>query len=154
MKRYPSRFHRLNLAFWSQGDLGYSLPHADSTRNLVEAAVRPVFWVWDNFAIQGQAWVGWEDNNRTTGAGAGRNGTMGVFTIAPTIKPIGGYFTRPEIRVFATWGVWSKSLKGAAAGGVPPYSGSVTNGGGNPDLTGGKNSTNGWLFGTQMEIWW
>ncbi|MBV8969829.1 MAG: carbohydrate porin, partial [Verrucomicrobia bacterium] len=140
--------------FWNQNDLGYSLPHADSTRNLVEAGIRPVWWVFDNFALQGQAWVGWEDNNRTTGVGAGRSGTMGVFTIAPTIKPKGGYFTRPEIRLFATWGVWSKSLKGSAANGDPPYSGSVTNGGGNPDLTGGKNSTNGWLFGTQMEIWW
>jgi maltoporin len=140
--------------FWNQNNLGYSLPNAGATRNLVEAGIRPVFWVWDNFAIQGQAWVGYEDNNRTTGVGAGQNGTMGVITIAPTIKPVGGFFTRPEIRVFATWGVWSQSLKGAAAGGVPPFSGSVNNGGGNPDLTGGHNRTNGWLFGTQMEIWW
>jgi len=26
----------------------------------------------------------------------GRSGSLGVFTIAPTIKPKGGFFTRPE----------------------------------------------------------
>ncbi len=75
----------------------------------------PIFWIADNIAIQGQAWGAWEDNNRGgSGSGSfGRGGNMGVFTIAPTIKPKGGYFTRPELRVFATYAVWSDSFKNA-----------------------------------------
>ncbi|MBV8414063.1 MAG: carbohydrate porin [Verrucomicrobia bacterium] len=35
-----------------------------------------------------------------------------MITIAPTIKPKGGYLTRPEIRVFATYSIWTNSQKG------------------------------------------
>ena len=65
---------------------------------------------------------------------------MGIFTIAPTIKPGGGYFTRPEIRVFATYAIWNHSLaQGAVINtGAPPYN---------------ANQNQGWLFGSQMEIW-
>ena len=66
---------------------------------------------------------------------------MGVFTIAPTIKPKGGFFTRPELRVFATYSVWSDSFKTQIAT-IPgttlgPYVNNHTN--------------DGWLFGTQVE---
>jgi maltoporin len=66
---------------------------------------------------------------------------MGVFTIAPTIKPKGGYYTRPELRVFATYSVWSNSLRGDI-GQIPgtslgPYANS--------------KATDGWIFGTQVE---
>jgi len=73
---------------------------------------------------------------------------MGVFTIAPTIKPKGGYVTRPELRLFATYAVWSDSLKGTTtpvgeggnfSGAVAPYNG---------------NTNSGWIFGSQVEIWW
>jgi LamB porin len=40
---------------------------------------------------------------------------MGVFTIAPTIKPKGGFFSRPELRIFATYAIWSDGLKGSTA---------------------------------------
>jgi hypothetical protein len=120
------------------------------SRNLVGLGVRPVLWILDNFAIQGQAGWNWIDHNRSFGNDTGpgsashshRGGNMGIFTIAPTIKPIGGYFTRPEIRIFATYAIWSHALDQGAvigkAGGVPPYNG---------------NQNQGWLFGSQMEIW-
>jgi maltoporin len=65
---------------------------------------------------------------------------MGVFTIAPTLKPKGGYFTRPEFRAYA---IWRSSGNGAN---TPPREGcddymSPYNG----------NTDHGWLFGTQVE---
>jgi maltoporin len=138
--------------FWNLNDQGFFSTGTDGdgefkkvsgNRNLVETGIRPIFWVADNFAIQGQAWYGYEDNNRNGSGtnGFGRNGSMGVFTIAPTIKPKGGYYTRPELRVFATYSVWSNSLKGDI-GQIPgtsvgPYANSKQN--------------DGWLFGTQVE---
>ena len=47
------------------------------------------------------------------GQAFGDGGSLGIITIAPTIKPRGGFFTRPELRAFATFAVWSDDLKGA-----------------------------------------
>ena len=60
---------------------------------------------------------------------------LGIFTIAPTIKPRGGFFTRPELRAFATFSVWSDELKGAIGG--TPYA----------------NQNYGFVFGVQAETW-
>jgi maltoporin len=133
--------------------------NAPSTRNIYETGIRPVIWIADNIAIQGQAYYSYIDNvrgfqtnsNPTINPGTlsptafGRSGNMGVFTIAPTIKPKGGFFTRPELRVFATYAIWSDSLKGSTT--------SVqegTNTGGFSPAPYAK-SNDGWLFGTQVE---
>jgi maltoporin len=142
-------------AFWNLNDQGFQQVGVDSNghtkivsgnRNMIAYGIRPVVWLTDNIAIQGQAWGAWEDNNRS-GSGTtsfGRGGNIGVFTIAPTIKPKGGYFTRPELRVFATYSVWSDSFKasGGANGTFPGTSlGPYVN----------NHSNDGWLFGTQVE---
>src|ERR1700730_9968711 len=115
---------------------------ASGSRNIVTAGIRPVYWISDNIAIQGVAAGSYIDNVRTSSGtpAFGKSGQEGIFTIAPTIKPKGGFFTRPEIRVFATYAIWSNSLKGtnASGGGFPPYNG---------------NTNQGWLIGSQMEIW-
>ena len=111
-------------------------------RNIVVVGTRPVFWLTDTFAIQGQ-FVGYygDDNRGNSGTKAfGRSGEMGVFTIAPTFKPKGGFFTRPELRLFATFSAWSDSWKGSTTQGAAPYA--------NP------NANYGWMFGSQAEIWW
>jgi maltoporin len=145
--------------FWDQQADGFgpfgtnasgTVVRAAATRNLFNVGIRPIFWFTDNLAIQGQAWYSYQDNNRGySGTDAfGRSGSMGVLTIAPTIKPKGGYFTRPELRFFATWAIWSDSLKGATTpvqeggnfgGSIPPYGGTAS------------NTNQGWLFGTQVE---
>jgi maltoporin len=129
---------------------------ANATRNLYGIGVRPVFWILDNFAIQGQAGYNYVDNVRGySGSNAfGRGGGIGVFSIAPTIKPRGGYFTRPEIRLFATYSIWSNSLRGSTTpmgeganfGVTSDYSGS------NPSVPPYNRSNQGWLLGTQAEI--
>ena len=106
----------------------------------MSAGIRPVVWLADNIAIQGAASGSYIDNVRTQTANAfGRSGQYGIFTIAPTIKPKGGYFTRPELRLFATYAIWSNSLKGTSASGGIPYNNAGAN--------------QGWLIGSQMEIW-
>jgi len=123
--------------------------NANATRNFYGTAIRPVWWLADNIAIQGQAGVNYVDNVRGySGTNAfGRGGTFGIFTIAPTIKPTGGYFTRPELRLFATYSIWSNSLKGTT---TPVGEGGNT-GGAAPPYNGDTNQ--GWLFGSQLEVW-
>jgi maltoporin len=121
----------------------------------VGGGIRPVYWLSDWFAIQGQAGIDYVHNNRSGGTAFnpgtvlvpkgtvrndsfGKSGAMGIFTIAPTIKPIGNWWTRPEFRVFATYAIWDKSLRGSIGNNSPtgtPY----------------QNQDQGWVFGTQVE---
>lgn len=152
---YPTSYFSLAAwGFWDQGNAGSFVAGnnaagiikvASGNRNIVYFGIRPAFWIMDNIAIQGQAFGTYLDNSRNDfGTNAfGKGGKMGVFTIAPTIKPKGGYFTRPELRFFATYAIWSDSLRGAVTPSQqsgndykPPYNG---------------NTNSGWLFGTQIE---
>ncbi|HEY5706028.1 MAG TPA: carbohydrate porin [Terrimicrobiaceae bacterium] len=105
--------------------------------HLFTVGVRPVYWLWGPLAIQGQAGYNYISNVREPGSAAfGNSGSMGIFTIAPTLKPRGGFFTRPELRLYATFAVWSDELKGAI--GAPYYA----------------NNNYGWNFGIQAETFW
>jgi maltoporin len=108
---------------------------------------RPAFWIADNIALQGQFSGQYESNNNIAGyPGFGKSGWMGIFDVGPVIKPKGGYYTKPEIRFFATYAVWSDSLKGMT---TPIQEGS---GGGSGFAAPYNGNTNhGWLFGTQVE---
>jgi hypothetical protein len=106
---------------------------------------RPAIWFGDNLALQGQFSAQYESNNSNGSGypGFGKSGWLGVFDVGPVIKPKGGYYTKPEIRFFATYAIWSDSLKGMATPTQewgppfqPPYNG---------------NTNHGWLFGTQVE---
>ena len=107
----------------------------EGDNHLFSAGIRPYYWLWGPFAIQAAAAYAYLSNNRRPGAGFGDGGSLGIITIAPTIKPRGGFFTRPELRAFATFAVWSDEFKGAI--GSPAYS----------------EKNYGWLFGVQAETW-
>ncbi|MBV9274251.1 MAG: carbohydrate porin, partial [Verrucomicrobia bacterium] len=95
--------------------------------NNVDFGIRPAIWLADNIAIQGQ-FAGQYTSNVWTGGGVSsaavagstagfpgfgaRHGWLGTFDVGPVIKPKGGYYTRPELRFFATYAVWSDSLRG------------------------------------------
>jgi LamB porin len=137
------------------------LKNAAATRNLYAVGARPVIWIADNIAIQAQAVWEYVDNARAYAVNTnqvinpgtlsptafGRSGNIGVFTIAPTIKPKGGYFTRPELRVFGTFAIWSDSLKGATT----PIQENGNPGGFTPSPYANAHANQGWLFGTQVE---
>jgi len=121
---------------------------ANATRNFYSLGFRPIVWIADNIAIQGQAAINYVDNVRGYSGtnGFGSAGPLGIFTIAPTIKPKGGWATSPEFRIFATYAIWGNRLKGTTtpageggntSGSVPPYNG---------------NTNQGWLFGAQVEV--
>jgi maltoporin len=144
--------------------------NAPGTRNMYQVGVRPVIWIADNIAIQCQAYGVWADNVRGFQANTypafggtnglpiphpgtlsptafGRSGEMGVFTIAPTIKPKGGFFTRPELRVFGTYSIWSNSWKGATT----PIQEGGNQGGFTPSPYANAHANQGWIIGTQVE---
>ncbi|WP_148253016.1 carbohydrate porin [Aidingimonas lacisalsi] len=72
----------------------------------------------------------------------GRNPVSGDYsslTIAPTFKPeIGGFWQRPEIRLYASWKDWSDELNEYSA----------NDSFGNEDFIGDE-----WTFGVQTEVW-
>jgi len=63
---------------------------------------------------------------------------MGIFTFAPTIKPKGNWWTRPEFRAYITYAIWAKDLEGSI-------------GNNSPNWTPYGNSREGWVFGVQSE---
>ena len=111
--------------------------------------IRPVWWLNDWFALQGQAGIDYIHNNRAGGQAVnpdgslrndsfGKSGAMGIFTFAPTIKPKGNWWTRPEFRAYITYAIWAKDLEGSIGN-------NSTNG------TPYGNSREGWVFGVQSE---
>jgi len=66
----------------------------------------------------------------------GMEGVLGKFTLAPQLQPAAEHFSRPSIRAFLTYAVWSDGFEGAVA----PISYGT--------------DTDGISFGVQMEAWW
>src|SRR6056297_1684114 len=97
--------------------------------------------IGSNFEMQYEA--SWQTMDITPLGYAGRNavdGDYSRFTVAPTFKPqVGGFWNRPEIRVFASYSTWDDELDTYAAGDAL---------GVDSDFESGQ-----WTFGTQMEIW-
>lgn len=95
-----------------------------------------------NFEMQYEA--SWQVMNLTPKGYLNRQAVSGDyarFTIAPTFKPeVGGFWKRPDIRVFASYSTWDDKLDNYAS----------------DDALGDQAThfTSGqWTFGTQMEIW-
>ncbi|MDR5858909.1 carbohydrate porin [Halomonas eurihalina] len=94
----------------------------------------------ENFEMQYEGSYQWMDIS-PEGFG-GNNAVEGDYTkltIAPTFKPeVGGFWKRPEIRVFASWSDWDEALNDYSADDAF----------GSDGFTGGE-----WAFGVQSEIW-
>ncbi|QOR37854.1 carbohydrate porin [Billgrantia diversa] len=94
----------------------------------------------ENFEMQYEASYQWMDlDSRGYGGNGAAEGDYTKFTIAPTFKPqVGGFWQRPEIRLFASWSDWDEELNG--------YDGD--------DAFGSEGFTGGqWSFGVQTEVW-
>ncbi|UYG06967.1 carbohydrate porin [Halomonas sp. M4R1S46] len=94
--------------------------------------------ITDNFEMQYEATYQWMDLDQGP-AGNAAEGGYTKLTIAPTFKPeVGGFWKRPEVRLFASWSDWDEELNGFSdddAFGSEGFAGSE------------------WAFGVQSEIW-
>ncbi len=92
----------------------------------------------ENFEMQYEATYQWMDLDQGP-AGNAAEGGYTKLTIAPTFKPdVGGFWKRPEVRVFASFSDWDEELNGFSdddAFGSEGFAGSE------------------WAFGVQSEIW-
>jgi maltoporin len=93
---------------------------------------RASYYVTDNFAMQfevGHDWTEYKnDNDRELGS-------MTKLTIAPTLKLKSAFFSRPELRLFATYATFSGDY---TAEGIDGYD---------------SDDENVFIFGAQAEMW-
>lgn len=97
----------------------------------VSGGVRPIWFLSDAMNIAMEFGVDWVSDTAT-----GPGGTLGKITLAPEVSLGDQFFSRPVLRAFVTYSLWSDGLQGQIAG--PEYSG----------------QTSGWSWGVQMESWW
>ena len=101
---------------------------------------RPVFYFTDYFKLQGD--LGYTSNKVEHTDAL----TLVKGTIAPTLSPAvgegGGFFVRPEFRLFVTYGGWND-----ASNTVNPAGGAST------QVNFGSGKTSGTTYGAQVEGW-
>ena len=101
-----------------------------STIDWITLGARPVYHFNTYFSLAFEA--GLDYTNQEDGP----EGTLGKFTLAPQIQPAAEHFSRPSIRAFLTYAVWSDGFEGLVA------------------PTGYGTDTSGLSIGVQMEAWW
>jgi maltoporin len=104
--------------------------------------VRPIFMMSDYFGLQGE--LGYDQIKPESGSK--RN--LWKATFAPTIRPGGAFFSRPELRAFITYAKWNSAAQDAGIFGQ----GACTAGGTSTSPFG--CATNGTTYGLQAEAWW
>jgi maltoporin len=103
----------------------------NSRNRWASAGVRPIYHFNDRFSIALETGVDW-----TKSDALGTEGTLWKITLAPQISRGGRFFSRPVIRPFITWGMWSDDFKGHIGGNA--Y----------------DRATDGLSYGIQAEAWW
>ena len=114
-------------AIYQYTDFGDNAPD----QHWLSGGVRPIWHFNDVFSLAFEGGVDWISET-TTGPG----GTLGKLTLAPQVSLGDEFFSRPVLRAFVTYGLWSDGLKGEVGG---------------ADFA---NETSGWSWGLQMESWW
>jgi maltoporin len=122
----------------------------DAFRSLKQfgIGIRPAYHVTDYFKLQAEIGYQMADFKTSTI----KDASFYKITVAPTLMPApgpgGAVFTRPELRLFATYAGWDK---GSQAQGIAGQSATC-----NAATTGSpfKCDTNGITFGMQAEAWW
>jgi maltoporin len=91
------------IANWE--DKGYrAAGESSSDRLFLTTAVRPVYMFTDHLGLAVELGFDWVDDVRYTPGDDST--TLGKITIAPVIRPGGSFFSRPEIRVYASYFFW------------------------------------------------
>jgi len=117
------------------------LVYQDQTRSgggarIFTGELRPAYQFVDYFKLAVDAFYQSLDSKESGVATA----TLLKLTIAPTFVLGRGYWARPEIRIFATYGSWNDGAV-ALAGASPMASGAF------------GTAKSGWTFGSSIEAW-
>ena len=113
---------------WQMQDTGAS---GNSRINWLSAGVRPIYNFTEHFSLALETGVDYVDN-----------GPMGVRdylfkgTVAPQLSLGKLFFSRPVLRMFATYAQWGSGFRGSIGG--QAY----------------QSATSGTSFGLQAEAWW
>ncbi len=121
------RFAIQGVFVWDEIDLGLE---SHSRNTWLTAGARGVYFLNDYCSLALEGGVDHVNGPDTP------SGNMYKITFAPQISPKAEYFSRPALRVFATYAMWDDSLKGYVA----PKSRGL--------------DTDGFSFGMQVEAWW
>src|SRR4051812_26425504 len=103
-----------------------------SSRNRwASTGVRPIYHFTDRFSIALETGFDWAKSDAL-----GTDGSLWKITLAPQISRGGKFFSRPVIRPFVTWGLWSHDFEGRIGGNAYDH------------------ATSGLSYGIQAEAWW
>ena len=103
----------------------------NSRNQWASAGVRPIYHLTDRFSLALETGIDWAKSDSL-----GTEGALWKITFAPQISRGGKFFSRPVIRPFVTWGIWSDDFEGQIGGNA--Y----------------ENATDGLSYGIQAEAWW
>jgi maltoporin len=106
---------------------------ADTKYTLLTVGLRAKYAITDFFAMQLE--VGHDRSSKET-SGSSVDAVLTKVTVAPTFTLGSGFWSRPEIRVYGTYGFWNDD----AASGVGAAS--------------AADDKNAFQFGFQAEAWW
>ena len=106
--------------------------------------VRPIFMLSDYFALQAE--LGYDQIKPESGS----TRRLTKFTFAPTVRPGGGFFSRPELRLFVTYAKWNSAAQDAGIFGQNGCNSTPQVGSTSPFGC----DTNGLTYGLQAEAWW
>ncbi len=115
-------------ANWS-GQLAAIWEHQKDTQDWYSFGVRPIYHFTDHLSLAFEA--GYDRVNPKNG----EDRELWKFTIAPQLTPGRGYWSRPALRLFATYATWNDGARDAG-------------------LRGSNGDTNDFTFGLQVEAWW
>ena len=101
------------------------------TQQWASLGARPIVHFTPSFGLALEAGVDWVSQDPGSD-----DGFLGKITLAPQISFGDDFFSRPVIRGFLTYGIWSDGFSGLIGG--PDY----------------NDATSGWSYGVQMESWW
>lgn len=135
--QFSDQFSLMWAAVANWEDKGWkSASESGSDRLFLTTAVRPIYMFTEHFGIETELGVDWANDVRWTLKDDDQS-AMAKLTVAAVIKPSGAFWSRPEIRAYASYYYWGGSM--------PSWY--VPNGE-------KATSTGSWTFGLQAETWW
>ena len=133
------------LVYWDQTEV-----YGGNSRKQLYAGVRPAYHFNEWFKLEGELAF----TQITPKAAEGNTDAKQVtkITLAPTINPPpgpgGAYYTRPALRLFATYQMWNDAAQNAGIANQGAACDTATTGSAFGCDTGGLT------FGAQVEAWW